>query len=100
MMYRLFQVKPTLICITYKMYRDVGRNGHTLEKLDSGNYTFRLRATSLAGNGSWTEAMTFNIPDIEGEPLLFSRTDKTIQNYLGEEIYSELSHQKTNNLHV
>ena len=49
------------------MYRDVGKKGHTLENLDSGNYTFRIRATSLAGNGSWTEAVTFNIPALDGK---------------------------------
>lgn len=66
---KILNVKPTLICITYKMYRDVGKNGHTLENLGSGNYTFRLRTTSLAGNSSWTEPMFFNIPDLEGEEM-------------------------------
>ena len=51
------------------MYRDVGKKGHTLENLDAGNYTFRLRATSIAGNGSWTEYMTFSIPDLTGKKL-------------------------------
>lgn len=51
------------------MYRDVGKGGYTLDKLDAGNYTFRLRATSLAGNGSWTDYLTFTIPD---QPCMFT----------------------------
>lgn len=58
-----FQVKPIILCITYAQYRDEGKHGHILDKLDPGNYTFRLRATSLAGNGSWTEHLSFKIKD-------------------------------------
>ncbi|XP_060592514.1 insulin-like peptide receptor [Ruditapes philippinarum] len=57
-------VKPILICITYEIYRDVGKGGHLLDKLDPGNYTFRLRATSLAGNGSWTDYLYFTINNV------------------------------------
>ncbi|XP_052240273.1 insulin-like peptide receptor isoform X2 [Dreissena polymorpha] len=61
-------VKPNTICITYKVYRDQYQRGYTLDKLDSGNYTFRIRATSLAGNGSWTEYMFFTISAKEDPP--------------------------------
>jgi hypothetical protein len=61
------QVKPTLICITYAQYRDEGKGGHVLDKLEPGNYTFKLRATSLAGNGSWTDPVYFNIEAKEGK---------------------------------
>ncbi|XP_052795238.1 insulin-like peptide receptor isoform X2 [Mya arenaria] len=62
-------VKPNTICITYKTYRDKGKHGHTLDRLEPGNYTFRIRATSLAGNGSWTSELVFLIktpPDDDG----------------------------------
>nr|AYV97262.1 insulin-like peptide receptor [Sinonovacula constricta] len=62
-------VKPIVICVTYKHYREVGKYGHELNKLDPGNYTFRLRATSLAGNGSWTEPQYFVILEITDQNL-------------------------------
>ncbi|KAL3867340.1 hypothetical protein ACJMK2_044550 [Sinanodonta woodiana] len=57
-------IKPNIICIPHKTYRIHG--GHTLDKLELGfNYTYRIRATSLAGNGSWTEPMFFALPPEE-----------------------------------
>lgn len=38
-----------------------------LDKLEAGNYTFRLRGMSLAGNGSWTIPLHFNIPEETGK---------------------------------
>ncbi|KAL4222001.1 hypothetical protein ACF0H5_018047 [Mactra antiquata] len=55
--------KPMLICITAKMYRQRGKHGLELEKLSPGNYTLKIRAISLAGNGSWSEEIFFQIPD-------------------------------------
>ena len=65
------QVKPNVLCITYKKYRDEGNRGHVLDKLEPGNYTYRIRATSLAGNGSWTSPLTFSIKDIKSKSLFF-----------------------------
>ncbi|KAL5004286.1 hypothetical protein ScPMuIL_017742 [Solemya velum] len=61
-------VKPTIICIPHKKYRV--QRGFKLQKLDTGNYTFRIRATSLSGNGSWTDEKYFVItsPEESGWP--------------------------------
>lgn len=37
--------------------------GCRLRGLPPGNYSVRVRATSLAGNGSWTEATYFYVTD-------------------------------------
>lgn len=58
-----FQAKPISVCVTFKDYKDNGMNGHILEKLEPGNYLFKVRVTSLAGNGSWTEEMSFVVPE-------------------------------------
>ncbi len=57
------------ICIPHKLYRKLG-DGYTLPSpddaestLNTGNYTFQIRATSLAGNGSWTPHMYFYVAD-------------------------------------
>ncbi|GAB6018965.1 hypothetical protein CHUAL_000605 [Chamberlinius hualienensis] len=68
----LFQVeieckdKDTLIysnqqCITHKDY--IASNGYIVPGLLSGNYSLRIRATSLAGHGNWTTAKYFYIPE-------------------------------------
>lgn len=52
-------VQPITVCISQKMYKAQG--GHKLINLGPGNYTFKIRANSLAGNGSWTEGRYFII---------------------------------------
>lgn len=37
--------------------------GCKLKVMHPGNYTVRIRATSLAGNGSWTEPTYFYVQD-------------------------------------
>ncbi|XP_067137296.1 insulin-like peptide receptor [Centruroides vittatus] len=49
------------ICITQLQYQQY--KGYQLFNLDSGNYSLRLRATSLAGNGNWTSPFFFHIPE-------------------------------------
>ena len=63
-------MKATTICIPHKTFRQYG-DGYILPEpdkkhklLDAGNYTFQIRATSLAGNGSWTKPMYFYVPSI------------------------------------
>ncbi|GBN51782.1 Insulin receptor [Araneus ventricosus] len=57
--------KPPLpVCITQVEYQK--RNGYSLYDLLPGNYSLRLRATSLAGNGNWTTPVYFVIPDSRG----------------------------------
>ncbi|XP_050401115.2 putative molluscan insulin-related peptide(s) receptor [Patella vulgata] len=50
----------TRLCINYTKYR--AYKGYKLEKLSPGNYSYQIRATSLAGNGSWTPKRYFFIP--------------------------------------
>ncbi|KAK7945211.1 hypothetical protein WMY93_000939 [Mugilogobius chulae] len=48
-------------CVSRNMYRQ--NQGAKLRVMHPGNYTVRIRATSLAGNGSWTEPTYFYVPD-------------------------------------
>lgn len=41
-------------------YRKYG--GAKLNRLNPGNYTARIQATSLSGNGSWTDPVFFYVP--------------------------------------
>ncbi|XP_042351337.1 insulin-like growth factor 1a receptor isoform X2 [Plectropomus leopardus] len=47
-------------CVSRQQYRE--HRGARLTNLGSGNYSARVRATSLAGNGSWTESVSFYVP--------------------------------------
>nr|XP_046250354.1 insulin-like growth factor 1a receptor [Scatophagus argus] len=47
-------------CVSRQHYRE--HRGARLTNLGSGNYSARVRATSLAGNGSWTENVSFYVP--------------------------------------
>ncbi|XP_076004360.1 insulin receptor a [Genypterus blacodes] len=49
-------------CVSRNMYRTV--SGCRLRVVHPGNYTVRIRATSLAGNGSWTEPTYFYVQDM------------------------------------
>jgi len=48
-------------CISRTRY--LADNGHKLSNLNPGNWSFRIRAVSLAGNGLWTNFNHFVIPD-------------------------------------
>ncbi|KAJ8271980.1 hypothetical protein COCON_G00108390 [Conger conger] len=58
-------------CVSRQHYRV--HKGYHLSNLGPGNYSARVRATSLAGNGSWTEPMAFYVlqPKREYENFLF-----------------------------
>ena len=56
------------ICVSQRKYRTNG--GHRLVNIDAGNYTFKIAAVSLAGNGSYTPLMYFVIPPKVGELCL------------------------------
>ncbi|XP_008290209.1 insulin-like growth factor 1a receptor, partial [Stegastes partitus] len=47
-------------CVSRQQYREY--KGARLTNLGSGNYSARVRATSLAGNGSWTDSVFFYVP--------------------------------------
>ncbi|XP_015912635.1 insulin-like peptide receptor isoform X2 [Parasteatoda tepidariorum] len=53
--------KTIPICITQLDYQK--KMGYIFNDLLPGNYSLRLRATSLAGNGNWTRAVYFIVPD-------------------------------------
>ncbi|KAM4706801.1 insulin receptor [Discoglossus pictus] len=74
----LYEVHYTLLgsteeftsCVSHKQYASEG--GAKLRPEKPGNYSVKVRATSLAGNGSWTELYYFSITDsaINQESLL------------------------------
>ncbi|XP_060779902.1 insulin-like growth factor 1a receptor isoform X1 [Neoarius graeffei] len=47
-------------CVSRQQYRSL--RGARLTNLGFGNYSVRVKATSLAGNGSWTEPVSFYVP--------------------------------------
>ncbi|KAM6989216.1 insulin receptor-like [Tautogolabrus adspersus] len=55
-------------CVSRNMYK--ATRGAKLKVMHPGNYTVRIRATSLAGNGSWTEPTYFYVQDAS-DPLYF-----------------------------
>lgn len=56
-------------CVSRKHF--ASESGCKLRGLQPGNYSVRIRATSLAGNGSWTEPTYFYVADY-CEFILFS----------------------------
>lgn len=56
------QLKPDVLCIPVQQYLS-GRGSFLVEDLKPGNWRFRLRATSLAGSGPWTNFMEFYVDD-------------------------------------
>ena len=59
-----------MLCVSRLRYAKFG--GVHLALLPPGNYSARVRATSLAGNGSWTDSVAFYIP---GPGMLASVSD-------------------------
>ncbi|XP_067209270.1 insulin-like receptor isoform X2 [Linepithema humile] len=55
-------IKSMIICVTRREFtkRD---NSYILKDLSAGNYSVKVRATSLAGNGAYTEVKYFYIPE-------------------------------------
>ncbi|XP_054160500.1 insulin receptor-like [Oppia nitens] len=51
----------TQICITQDQYRN--NNGHILQDLSPGNYSFILKAHSLASLGKWTKPVYFTVKE-------------------------------------
>ncbi|XP_041035673.1 insulin-like growth factor 1 receptor [Carcharodon carcharias] len=52
-------------CVPRHIYQKYG--GAMISRLQPGNHTATVHTTSLAGNGSWTEPISFYIPDIPPE---------------------------------
>ncbi|RWS08270.1 insulin receptor-like protein [Dinothrombium tinctorium] len=55
--------EPNIKCISHKSYSE--NRGIRLTDLRAGNYSFRLRATSLSGSGNWTSYRYYDIPSKE-----------------------------------
>lgn len=51
-----------MACTTRDKFNEDG-NSYVLQNLATGNYSVRVRATSFAGNGEYTEIKYFDIPD-------------------------------------
>uniref|UniRef100_A0A7N8YD95 receptor protein-tyrosine kinase n=1 Tax=Mastacembelus armatus TaxID=205130 RepID=A0A7N8YD95_9TELE len=58
---RLGDTEELHYCVSRNMYKVT--RGCKLKVMHPGNYTVRIRATSLAGNGSWTEPTYFFVQD-------------------------------------
>ncbi|KAM4552957.1 insulin-like growth factor 1a receptor [Fundulus diaphanus] len=58
--YRLGNEPEKHKCVSRQLYHKY--KGVRLALLSSGNYSAHVRATSLAGNGSWTESISFYVP--------------------------------------
>uniref|UniRef100_A0A3Q2D9V4 Tyrosine-protein kinase receptor n=1 Tax=Cyprinodon variegatus TaxID=28743 RepID=A0A3Q2D9V4_CYPVA len=56
-------------CVSRNMYK--ATQGCKLKVMHPGNYSVRIRATSLAGNGSWTEPSYFYVQDPSEFSLFF-----------------------------
>uniref|UniRef100_A0A3B3BHU6 Tyrosine-protein kinase receptor n=1 Tax=Oryzias melastigma TaxID=30732 RepID=A0A3B3BHU6_ORYME len=56
-------------CVSRRQYRQ--NKGARLTNLGSGNYSAHVRATSLAGNGSWTESVFFYVPPPKHDDVAF-----------------------------
>ncbi|XP_076148037.1 insulin-like growth factor 1 receptor isoform X1 [Alosa pseudoharengus] len=61
--YRLGNEQEKHECVSRLLYRKQG--GGRLPNLGPGNYSARVRAISLAGNGSWTEPVAFYVPHLD-----------------------------------
>uniref|UniRef100_A0A4X2JTI9 Tyrosine-protein kinase receptor n=1 Tax=Vombatus ursinus TaxID=29139 RepID=A0A4X2JTI9_VOMUR len=59
--WRVGDTEELHLCVSRKHYAH--EQGCRLRGLQPGNYTVRIRATSLAGNGSWTEHTYFYVAD-------------------------------------
>ncbi|XP_012136523.2 insulin-like receptor-like isoform X2 [Megachile rotundata] len=53
---------PTVVCITRRDFTKEG-NSYVLKELPSGNYSVKVRATSLAGYGDYTQVKYFYIEE-------------------------------------
>ncbi|XP_052416335.1 insulin-like growth factor 1 receptor isoform X2 [Carassius gibelio] len=61
--YRLGTEPDKHECVSRQHYRE--HKGVKLSNLGAGNYSARVRATSLSGNGSWTDRIPFYVNQVE-----------------------------------
>lgn len=53
------------VCITMKQYKSAGQSYVIKNRLSSGDYQFKIRAISLAGEGPYTALQGFNVSNID-----------------------------------
>uniref|UniRef100_A0A665TGP9 Tyrosine-protein kinase receptor n=1 Tax=Echeneis naucrates TaxID=173247 RepID=A0A665TGP9_ECHNA len=94
---RLGDTEELHYCVSRNMYKVT--HGCKLKVMHPGNYTVRIRATSLAGNGSWTEPTYFYVQDAkEGLRILLSVLQNVSGNVFAvyEEDEWEVAREKIN----
>jgi len=66
------QYKPDVDCIPHRQFRQ--HRGYVTQTLAAGQWSVRIRMTSLAGNGSWTKHVYFDVTKPVGQfhPQWFS----------------------------
>ncbi|XP_066274508.1 insulin-like peptide receptor isoform X2 [Branchiostoma lanceolatum] len=57
---------PQQICV--ENFRILEQQGFTISSLAAGNYSVRVQATSFAGNGSWSNYVTFYVEEKDTPP--------------------------------
>uniref|UniRef100_A0A671WYW3 Tyrosine-protein kinase receptor n=1 Tax=Sparus aurata TaxID=8175 RepID=A0A671WYW3_SPAAU len=67
--FRLGTEPEKIECVSRQHYRE--HKGARLTNLGSGNYSAHVRAISLAGNGSWTESVSFYVPPPKQDSVTF-----------------------------
>ncbi|XP_053722532.1 insulin-like growth factor 1 receptor isoform X1 [Synchiropus splendidus] len=68
-------------CVSSQTYQSL--RGVRLSNLSPGNYSVRIRATSLAGNGSWTRSMELYVAEREDWLRLEGRSEADAVTSLG-----------------
>ncbi|KAG8454851.1 hypothetical protein GDO86_001174 [Hymenochirus boettgeri] len=59
--------EEVISCVSQKQYGI--DKGAKLRVVNPGNYSVKIRATSLSGNGSWTEHSYFQVPNPTSSPI-------------------------------
>lgn len=59
-------------CVSRQLYQ--AQRGVRLSNLSPGNYSVKVRATSLAGNGSWTHALDLYVAERKTHSLLHNHS--------------------------
>ncbi|CAH1796561.1 unnamed protein product [Owenia fusiformis] len=62
--YKKADIREEIKCIPHKVYRKM--NGTILSGLNPGNWSFQIRASSLAGFGNWTPMFYVHVKDRGG----------------------------------
>uniref|UniRef100_A0A667ZDM8 Tyrosine-protein kinase receptor n=1 Tax=Myripristis murdjan TaxID=586833 RepID=A0A667ZDM8_9TELE len=67
-------------CVSGQMYQ--AQRGARLSNLSPGNYSVRVRATSLAGNGSWTHVLDLYVAERKTHTYTLTHANRVLQGKL------------------